>query len=120
MHNFIFSAGNPGVYRILYNTKQMWCLHNQLHLPFLYHYLLLPLLHHHLLLPLYVLQVSAHQGKDQDLFSSTAEMAKLATWEREYTDNLRELKDLIETRIEKLKSLKHNDEKQLFRLSNTR
>ena len=54
------------------------------------------------------------------MFSSTSEMAKLATWEKEYTDKLRDLKGQIETRIEKLKSLKDNDEIELFRLSDTR
>ena len=42
---------------------------------------------------------------DQDMFSSTSEMAKLALWEREATDNLRKLKDLMEKRIEEVKSL---------------
>ena len=46
------------------------------------------------------------EGKDdQDMFSSTSEMAKLASWEREATENLRKLKDLMEKRIEDVKSL---------------
>jgi hypothetical protein len=49
------------------------------------------------------------QEVKQDMFSSTSEMEKLASCEREATENLRKLNDLMEQRIAEVKRLKHKE-----------